>query len=46
VYLFQKLSIRHISDERKEAKRGKDADDMLDRMDDVQAKEWRWYIIR
>ena len=33
VYLFQKLSIRHISDERREAKRGKDTDDFLDKMD-------------
>jgi hypothetical protein len=46
VYLFQKLSIRHISDERREAKRGKDFDDFLDRMDDGSAKEWRWFIIR
>ena len=45
VYLFQKLSIRHISDERREAKRGKDTEDMLDKMDNRE-EEWRWYIIR
>ena len=33
VYLFQKLSTRQVTEEQKEARIGKDADDMLNNMD-------------